>query len=341
MWEIIRLATNHLKIKSPTTYAMRDRVQNIHGGTENANGLLTEIRSEISENRCIDCDNRQFCALFQTCIYYHLGRFEEAKEQALEAIKDFQALGHSWNENLTRWILGNTYLQLGQRPAATQELQQAKEIFLDIAERYQNESKYKKRDLCISFTKKIEDMIQNPLAYIIAQDDKYEYEHEDTSSCSIVFPVFSPIRAGREGPFVLENPTDVIATVSEIRFDDTPYVLYNIRNKGFPIKLHPRVYRWFLVEGNSMNLAKPIPILENDYVLTTDLGTNYTVPQPGDIIIAALYNPAQGQRAGVIKRYTTKGLQSASTDSYPNIPLENASIRGIVLAVAKPHSRSL
>lgn len=89
-----------------------------------------------------------------------------------------------------------------------------------------------------------------------------------------------------------------------------------------------------------MNLAKPVPILENDYVLTTDLGTNHTVPQSGDIVIAALYNPAQGQRAGVIKRYTTKGLQSISTDNYPNIPLEDVRIRGIVLAVAKPHNRN-
>ncbi len=184
-------------------------------------------------------------------------------------------------------------------------------------------------------------MISNPLDYILFKDEKLEHKNKDTSSCAIIFPVFSPIRAGEEGPFVLENPTDIVATISEIRFDDIPYSVYNIRSESSPIKLHPRVYRWFLVEGNSMNLAKPVPILENDYVLTTDLGASYTVPQPGDIVIAALYNPAQGQRAGVIKRYTPKGLQSISTDGYPNIPLENASIRGIVLAVAKPHSRNV
>ena len=165
MWEIIDLAMNSLKIKSDTTRTMRDRVLQTHTAEENIHALLDELTTGKKNDHCANCDSRSFSALFHACIYYELEEFKEAKTHAKKAIDDFRTLGHFWNENLTRWILGLIYIQLDQERAARQKLTKAKIKFTRIKERYQRESKYNKRDRCLLFTKKIQDMLDNPLHY--------------------------------------------------------------------------------------------------------------------------------------------------------------------------------
>ena len=340
MWEIIELAMKSLKIKSETTRTMRDRVLQTHTGKENIHALLDELQTGVKDDRCGNCDNRSFCALFHVCIYYELGELKESEAQAKKAMDDFRTLGHVWNENITRWILGLIYIQLDQERDAHQKLTKAKIKFTRTKERYQRESKYNKRDLCLSFTKKIQDMLDNPSHYktVITKKTypKNNLPKRKFTPSTLIFPVHSQVKAGEEGNFVFENSPSLDARLNEITFNEIPHELYNLQKEGNPIILYPRVYRWFHVEGNSMNQASPIPIDNADYILTIDLNMSNHDLKIGTIIIAELYNSSQNERAGFVKRFTSEGLISESSAEYQEIPRDDVSIRGVAIAVAKP-----
>ena len=153
----------------------------------------------------------------------------------------------------------------------------------------------------------------------------------------LIFPVQSQIRAGTEGKFIFESQPDLDAILDELAFNDINHYFYNLREEGNPIILDPRVYRWFHIEGNSMNQATPVPVMDKDYILAIDINLSNRNAQIGDIVVAALHNPLQGERAGVLKKYTSKGLESRSSEEYPIISRRKASIRGVAIAVAKPH----
>ena len=157
----------------------------------------------------------------------------------------------------------------------------------------------------------------------------------------LIFPTQNQIRAGVEGDFIFESQPELDATIDELDFNEVAHHFYNLRETGNPIILNPRVYRWFRVEGDSMNQATPIPIMDNDYILAIDLNLSNFGFRFGDIIIAALDSPAQGERAGVIKRYASDGLVSESSNDYEVISLEETNIRGVAIAVAKPISLSV
>jgi hypothetical protein len=128
-------------------------------------------------------------------------------------------------------------------------------------------------------------------------------------------------------------------SIDAISFDGISYTVYNPRKgAGNQIKLNSSGnYRWLKVAGNSMNRASPIPIEPDDYALA-DLDQE---PQFGNIIIANLHNPpTPAEKAGVIKRYTSKGLKSESVEQIDPIPVIDADIRGVVIAVAKPSTFS-
>ena len=85
-----------------------------------------------------------------------------------------------------------------------------------------------------------------------------------------------------------------------------------------------------------MDRAEPVSICNNDFALVVDVHASDIKPQYNDIVVAALHNPTPDERAGVIKKYTPKGLRSMSNESYPLIPLQKINIRGVVIAFAKP-----
>ncbi len=81
-----------------------------------------------------------------------------------------------------------------------------------------------------------------------------------------------------------------------------------------------------------MNKAHPIPILPDDFILM-DPGQH---PQAGQIVVADLkHPPTPDEQAGVVKRYSRQGLKSESSEDHKPIPLRDAKLRGVVIAVAK------
>jgi hypothetical protein len=144
--------------------------------------------------------------------------------------------------------------------------------------------------------------------------------------------IFDFAHASKVGIFVFDDEPVGEMTIENIRFDGKPHEIFSLRNE-YQIKLAPQTqYRWLKVAGRSMNNASPVPLNPGDYVLAA-LNVNYDI---GELVIADLINaPSMQERAGVIKRYGSKGLKSESTDDIEPIPLSEVVIRGVAIAVAK------
>ena len=349
MWDLLELVLKNLEIKSEATRFLKNQVLNIKNNPDKAEALLFELKEDKNNSDCSKCDSRHFCSLFLACIYFELGALNQTKFHIQEAIEDFHQVGSKGNELLAIWIYGKTLLLLGEMLPARRELERTLELLQGRAEKFQREHNYEKRDECKDFIGVIKTQLDQP---VWAQKPRKQAQAQNKErqglskhrqprypqwrSSQLIFPVQSQITAGPEGNFIFESQPDIDATLDELAFNEVLHYFYNIRDEGNPIILNPSVYRWFRVEGNSMNRTSPIPILNNDYALAIDLKLSNMSTQPGDVVIASLKNPAPNERSGVIKRYSKAGLESLSTEDYPIIPLSTVSIRGLAIAIAKP-----
>ena len=348
MWVLLNLVLDKLEIKSEATKALKKEIKNLQGNRAEANVLLNKLETEARLNNCTKCDSRHFRSFFLSCIYDELGVIVQTQSHVKRAIRDFNLSGSTWNEVLANWVYGETFLLLNRKMPARRELEHTIEMFEEMAKKYRRENQYEKGNECNEFIvqikRRLEDNIRDdashPFEYGFDSPSPpfYTSRHLPWRRSQMIFPVQNQIRAGREGNFVFDGQPDFDAVLDELAFNETIHYFYNIREEGNPVILKPRAYRWFRIEGNSMNQVNPIPIMHEDYVLAIDLSASKIDVQLGSIVIAELYNPLPNERAGVLKKYTSSGLESRSSEEYPIISLEKASIRGIAIAVAKPVS---
>ena len=355
MWDLLALVLDELHIGSQLTEETRDAVKSVRGKYQNANILLEKIGSEKSVASCIKCDNRPFRSLFLACLYYELNDFSKAQFHARRATRDFELHNLAWNANLANWVYGEIYMLSGRKMPGRRELIKTIKVFNAMGKEFRWQEKYEARNQCTEFASKIEKRLKNldknwdGTAYYEKKRDKPSLSISSQKSppsrvrnpytwkrSQIIFPVQSQIRAGTEGNFIFESESDLDAILDELDFDKKKHYFYNLREEGNPIYLKARTYRWFRVEGNSMNQAEPVAIMNGDYVLAIDLNLSNMDVRIGDIVIANLNNPSQDERAGVIKKYSHKGLESQSSDDYQIISMEDANISGLAIAVAKP-----
>ncbi len=353
MWDLLELVLDNLEIKSKETVALKNEIKNLRGNQDEAKVVLSRLKAEAKLNNCTTCDSRHFSSFFRVCIYYELGEFVQMQRYAKRAIRDFNLIGAKWNELFAHWVYGESYLLFNRKMPARRKLKYTVEKFERMAKKYRRENQYERRDECYGFIERIEDQlvgdvlnVRDDVNLIFEQKIVHQSPPPFFSSLSrwkrsqLIFPTQSQIRAGAEGDFIFESQPNLDAILEELTFNEIPHQFYNLREEGNPIVLNPRVYRWFRVDGDSMNQATLIPIMNNDYVLAIDLNLSNFGFRFGDIIIAALDNPVQGERAGVIKRYASEGLVSESSNDYEIISLDEVNIRGVVIAVAKPILKS-
>ncbi len=346
MWVLLNLVLDKLAIKSEATKALKEQIKNLQGNRTEAAVMLNELEVEARLNNCTKCDSRHFRSFFLACIYYELGVIEKTQYYIKRAIRDFYFNGSTWNELLVNWVYGETFLLLNRELPARRELEHTIEMLEEMAKKYRRKNQYKKRDECNAFIIQIKRRLENN----VQGDGGRTFESKSKSESpsppppnylpwrrsQIIFPVQNQIRAGREGNFIFESQPDFDAILDELAFNEEIHYFYNLREEGNPVFFNPKVYRWFRIEGNSMNQVDPIPIMHEDYVLAIDLSLSSIDVQLGSIVVAELYNPLPNERAGVLKKYTANGLASRSSEEYPIIPLDEASIRGVAVAVAKP-----
>jgi len=349
MWDLLEFVLDNLEIEDQATKDIRDQIKGVRGNKELANKLSVQLDREAQLNNCTQCPSRHFHAFFLACIHYEIGAIVQTQSYIKRAIRDFNRMGSRWNELLAIWVNGEIYMGLGRFMPARQALEHTVEMLQKKAQVFRRKDQYEKREECFQHIAKIRSRLMNPAgnwegkpvkkrkkAKTTQQPFSHHNKRPSWRRSQIIFPVQSQIRAGTEGDFIFECQPDLDAVLDELVFNGKTHYFYNIREEGNPIILNPRVYRWFRIDGNSMNQARPVSIMDGDYILAIDLYMSNMDVRIGDIVIANLHNPLQNERAGVLKKYTSVGLESQSSDEYPIISMGEANIRGIAIAVAKP-----
>jgi len=348
-WEFTIKILNLLDIDDRMAQNTRESVKLIHNDYGKARALLKNLDKRESGGNCFECGNRFYCAIFRACIYYDLNELDNALTQIEKSTRDFELSGSIWNETIAMWLYGELLIKKKKETRARAMLGETVKNFIYLARKFRNFDDYTRYKISNNAIEEISLRLKNLQITLppteqskrkekeaIQEAFQKHYKKQLWKPSSIIFKVHSQITAGREGNFVFDSDASLDGNIDEITFSNTPHLVYNTVKEGLPVIFNPKVHRWFHVNGDSMNLATPIPIEDKDYVLAIDTVNSNQAPQFGDIIVAEVHSPEADERAGVVKKLTKNGLESMSTKPFDPIPYKKIKPRGIVIAVAKP-----
>ncbi len=316
-----------------------------------ADQLIKEIRSKEKEYApdFRAAGKRPFCSIFFSAAYFASGRHSQALKHLDDAERGFNCSGQELNLALARWMHALVDQEMGHLEPARLDFENAEAILKRLTQEDRRNGRYEAAEECGTLIERIKGSIRTEAAPAVptpAQSRENAPQKPKVPpaiatkplkrSDSLVFPVYDSVSAGKGGDFIFDSQPQGQVSIRELAIDEKPFRVYSLR-AGEPVILRPRVYRWMYVVGDSMNQARPHPLVEGDCLLVVETSPAGLSPQPDDIVVAALAEPtSSADRAGVVKRYTPAGLCSESSQAYPLIPLKKARVRGIVLAVAKP-----
>ncbi|MBM4425288.1 MAG: hypothetical protein FJ030_18220 [Chloroflexi bacterium] len=144
--------------------------------------------------------------------------------------------------------------------------------------------------------------------------------------------VYESIRAHPAGGFT-QQASDSPVEVDRVLFDSRPHYLVSLKSTGVVFINPNEIYSFVRVRGDSMNRAKPTPIVGGDYVLLRIADR----PEDGQIVAAVFKEDFPEASQSGLKRKARDGLYSESTTPYDIVPLENVErYVGEVIAIAKP-----
>lgn len=291
---------------------------------------------------------RPFCSICYTAAYYVRGRHSQALRHLEDAERGFNCSGQEWNLAMARWMHALLDQSMGQNERAKLNFEAAGNILKRLSYDYRRKGRYETADECGKLIEMIRASTDAELPHQLkaSQSNKQEPKNEmpipvpvkspSSNAGTLIFPVFDPVCAGTTGHFIFDSEPQGQLSLGELTINEKPFRIYSLKNNE-PVFLHPRIYRWMLVTGDSMNQAHPYPLNEGDCLLIVETDSDGLSPRSGDIVVAALLDPSSSaERAGVVKRYSPAGLRSESSQAYPSIPFKKVKVKGIVLAVAKP-----
>ncbi len=312
------------------------------------NDTIEELKSRLSKAHP---DHEPFLLVFlayaNRLLFNENHKAHSIHHELQKAIRIFRRIdSDGWNEAITHWYLGTIYRDGNEQILAEQEFGAAKKLLTCIGAFSELKGDYEIRDHCLELLKQIEKDANSPP--IVTKQKKRRQQNPivnqklDTfllpiiQDAQLAFPVYDFVHAGTRGIFIFDDDTISDITFNGPKISEKEFQIFNVRggNTTAPIRIQSSSkYFWGRVSGNSMNKSTPVPIDNGDYILV-----NMNIqPVYNDIVVAALAEPTSlTDRAGVVKRFTRKGLVSESTDYYENIKLMDTDIRGVVIAVAKP-----
>ena len=280
--------------------------------------------------------------LFLAYAQYKWGRLPDSVKSVSNAINGFEQQAQVRNHALGLWIRASLYRESEHNDAARQDIMDGIELIERELADSKRTSHYQECKDCETIHSRMLEF-RNSLGWTFQkQAPKPVASHSATMHSSfhqrpgsyVTFPVYT-VRAGPEGEIAYESAPLGDVIIETVIIAGKVYQIHSLRERP-EVVLRPAIYRWLQVQGDSMENAQPVPILEGDCVLSIDIpGGDYN-PRYGDIVIAARRTIAGSEGAALIKRFTPDGLCSESHTTYPTIPLRYVSIRGLAIAIAKP-----
>jgi hypothetical protein len=340
----IKESLERLHTEDPSLLVMRERLlHSIGQSTTDSNKLSALLDDMLNRYRMPSCQNfhnQAFYAVLIASTYLNLEEQKEAVNWYETAECQFRNQGEVWNQGITLKILGLAYMSAAEQYLAVCTFEKAQHLLSQEIRLHKNDygPDYQREisdlDVCIKKARQIPTQSKKPQQPSNRTSPKFHQANPAWSPARIIYSVRDFGHANHDPEFDMGDDQISEMSIDAISFDGISHTVYNLRRgAGNQIKLNSSgKYRWLKVAGNSMNRAVPIPLEPGDYVLA-DLDQE---PQIGNIIIANLHNPpTPAERAGVIKRYIRRGLKSESIEPIDPIPLTDADIRGVVIAVAK------
>lgn len=339
MWSEFIGLVRAVKLCQPEAKAFQEKIVK-YTVTSEARTLLEKMKPE-EKTPGDSREYRAFHALCKACIYEGEQKpaLESSLVEALNSERELRSCGNRFNEGVVYQVIGTIYHKLGRISMAMAEFNRAIEVFKLCGETYYSEDNFTDKKECdqhISECKSAIKRIEQDIAPSSAgaQTKNNEAKKQSWPTARIVYGVYDFAHASREGVYVMNDDLINQIGIDELIFDGKIHKIHSAQKGNYEITLTPgKDYRWLRVAGESMNQAGPTSILPDDYVLA-DINRNANV---GDIVIASLQNPpTPAERAGVIKRFGGNELRSESNEKIESIPIAEAKIRGVVIAIAKP-----
>ena len=306
-------------------------------GTEEAITELIKKADDYGED-VRTCENVPFCNLLLSFAYWNRGDQPRAVKYAEDAATQYSRCGNQWNRALSLWGKAVIFRDRSVEQAII-EYKSAHKLFNGIAKTANFKGFHERFNFSKKITARINEKINElekrpplpPNPPVVPNVNKKK-NRPNLSSASIVYGVYDIGHASANGVYVMDDQQICEATIEEIKFDDVTYSIFNLREGARLRSRLERIIVGLKVAGNSMNQASPVSIEPDDFILV-DVKQ---APETGNIVFAGLKSPpTPAERAGIIKRYTSNGFESESTESIGTIPLNVAEIRGVVIAVAK------
>ncbi|MBI1792677.1 MAG: S24 family peptidase [Chloroflexi bacterium] len=281
--------------------------------------------------------------LFLAYAQYKWGRLPDSVKSTSDAIRGFKQQNQVRNNAIGLWMRAWIYRESDHIETARQDIIEG----IELIERELGDSKrtshYQECKDCETIHLRMADFRDGLDGVFQKETQKPKASHTGTSNQSpssrenesyLSFPIYV-VHAGLDGEIVYGGAPLNEAIIETIIIGNKLHRIHSLRERP-EVVLRPAIYRWLQVQGDSMECAYPVPILEGDCVLVIDIIRGDYIPQYGDIVVAARHIMTGSEGGAVIKRFTSKGLCSESNASYRPISLMDVDIRGLAIAVAKP-----
>ena len=340
----IKETLEKLQTKEPSLLLIRERLVQSLGqftaDSENLRTLLEELNQRYLMPSCQNFHNQAFYAVLIGSTYLNLDKKKEAINWFETAECQFRNQGEVWNQCIALKFQGHAYLLAAEQYQALCVFENAQHLLTQEIRIHKNEYGLDYQEMITNLESLIKKARQSstkartaPQPGIHTSPKPYQ-GNPAWSAARIIYSVRDFGHANKSPEYDMNEDQISEMSIDALSFDGISHTVYNLRRgTGNQIKLTSSGnYIWLKVAGNSMNRAAPIPIEPGDYVLA-DLDLE---PQIGNIVIANMHNsPTSAERATVIKRFTRRGLKSESIELIDPIPLTDADIRGVIIAVAK------
>jgi tetratricopeptide (TPR) repeat protein len=324
--------TELLEINDPGIIDLKGSIIKSFGDARKMRLMIDRQCENREQTHCYSCGNEAGCLILNGIIYLALGETEIAIKEVENANQHFCNEDKSWNHIIGLSLLGNAYEESKKDHRAFREYKKAHEILTNNYLRlYANDY--------IENAILLEKKLQDKLDELDPHSPKKNTPQPAKARLALPWmPTYTKLQESPNGPIWIEDlPQGKSAIVAKIILNESPHNVYSLKQDANLITLiKDRKYGWAKMSGDSMNRAKPLPILENDFVLFYKSDT----ADDNAIVIAAYSDNTGIDYQYVVRRYSQSIQSLVSETEPPNkynpMPIiDEVRIIGVVIAVAK------
>lgn len=308
--------------------ALCENVAGARQAIKKLQGEKRKLRTDIGVYDCLS-----YCHVYQAFANFSVSDYIEARQSINKAIRNFKLEGHRWNQGIATYLKVLFLIEMKDDELNHFELGRLDGLIHDLKQEYRcvgNAVKESQCEMIIDGINEIRETISLAPPKDRSKSGKNTIPRSVAKQAQLVFDIYGAY-ARELGEFASNNPIGQ-AGIEEIILDDMRYQIFSLHNENQVRISWSGDYYWFQVHENSMNQAKPLPIIDGDFALINK-STKYF---EGDIVLANLMDEASNADINIIKRLKNDGLHSESDRDIPVIARGYFEIKGVVIAIAKP-----